>query len=78
MPPQEYRQRLTDSMVKWYKGLMAKHLVKATHSGNQIRVSLPVPLLVEMRWKEISYFVLERIDPHTVSIQQALTKEEMD
>lgn len=53
---------------------MAKHLAKATHSGNQIRISIPIDLLEEMRWKKISHFILEKTNADTVSIKKLIIK----
>jgi hypothetical protein len=53
---------------------MAKHLIKATHSGNQIRISIPIDLLQEMRWKKVSYFILEKTTTDTVSIKKLIIK----
>jgi len=53
---------------------MTKHLIKATHSGNQVRISIPIDLLEEMRWKKTSYFVLEKTTADTVSIKKLIIK----
>lgn len=67
---------LTDCQGKRYKGYMAKHLVKANRTGNQVRISLPKLLLQEMRWERASYYVLEKLHTHTITVKKLDFKED--
>lgn len=57
---------------------MAKHIVKANHTGNQIRISLPKLLIEEMEWKDVSYFVLKKTGRHTISVKELFREEDLE
>jgi hypothetical protein len=57
---------------------MAKHIVKANRTGNQVRITLPILLLKEMDWKDVSYFVLKKVDTYTISAKELFRKEDME
>ena len=50
---------------------MDRYIVKANHTGSQVRINLPVKLIEEMKWKKLSFFVLEKQGRYTITIKRA-------
>jgi len=57
---------------------MAKHIVKATRTGNQIRITLPKMLIEEMKWKKSSHFILKKTSNITIEIIRLFEEEEKE
>lgn len=62
---------MTDLVGRATKGIMPKIVVKANRMGNQIRINLPGKLLEDMKWKKVSYFILEKHGSFAVTIKRA-------
>jgi len=55
---------------------MEKYIVKATRTGNQVRITLPKKLIERMKWEKVLFFVLKKTSNITVEVIKLLEKEE--
>jgi len=56
---------------------MAKHLTKISKFGGQYRLTIPVLLIDEMKWKDVEYVFLERINKDDIMIRRFIDGESL-
>lgn len=49
---------------------MAKYLVRANTYGNQVRISIPVPMIKQMGWKDAKFFVVEKLNHEEIKVRK--------
>jgi len=56
---------------------MAKHLTKISKFGGQYRLTIPVLLIDEMKWKDVEYVFLERVNKDDIMIRRFIDGESL-
>lgn len=56
---------------------MAKHLIKASWGGGQLRINIPKMVVDELEWKGVSHFVLEENEDKTLTIRRFIDGESL-
>ena len=55
--------------------VMAKHIIKATKDGRNIRISIPAKIIKEMGWSNVKYFLLDNRLADEIIIRRFLDVE---